>query len=293
MLSSIKRAKDTALNSKLHSFYLNAFILIVSTLVLALILDNLLLGYLPSLWLRITLITLIMSLFFLLLSHFLIEHFQHSQERLKQLLDETLHELNTPIATIKANLTLLKKNTTHPKTPQRLQRLTLASDRLSALYESVERSIREEIDETPKEHFDLAEIVKESMALFQEKIEKKGVTLRLDLPPQTIYADKEGFRKTLANLIDNAIKYNTQGGTLAITFCAPTLLIRDSGQGIETKNLFIIFEKAYQENPATKGFGLGLSIVKNYCDKEKITIKIDTHKGEGTTIMLDLSQVMK
>ncbi len=293
MPSSTKKAKDTGLNSKLHSFYLNAFILIVTTLLIALFLDDTLRELLPSFWLRIPLITIAMSLFFLLLAHFLIEHFQHSQERLKQLLDETLHELNTPIATIKANLSLLKKDTAHSKTPQRLQRLTLASDRLSALYESVERSIREEIDETPKEYFDLAEIVKESVALFQEKIEKKGVRLTLDLPSQMLHADKEGFRKILANLIDNAIKYNIQGGTLAITFSAPTLSIRDSGQGIETKNLFIIFEKAYQENPATKGFGLGLSIVKNYCDKELIAIKIDTQKGEGTTIMLDLSQIMK
>jgi len=71
-----------------------------------------------------------------------------------------------------------------------------------------------------------------------------------------------------------------------------TLFIQDSGIGIDTKNLFIVFDKSYQENPSTEGFGIGLSIVKSFCDKHKIKIKIDTKKDVGTTISLDLGALV-
>ena len=77
-------------------------------------------------------------------------------------------------------------------------------------------------------------------------------------------------------------------GFLKIYTRQKQLIFEDSGIGIDTKNLFIVFEKSFQENPSTKGFGIGLSIVKSYCDKYNITIKIDTKKDIGTKISLDL-----
>jgi len=111
-----------------------------------------------------------------------------------------------------------------------------------------------------------------------------------NLTPIMITADKSGFEKIIDNLLSNALKYNKKGGFVRFYIADKKLFIQDSGQGIDSKNLFIIFDKSYQENPSTKGFGIGLSIVKSYCDKEKIDIKIETKKGEGTTIMIDLQQ---
>ncbi|MDB2405638.1 ATP-binding protein, partial [Arcobacteraceae bacterium] len=104
--------------------------------------------------------------------------------------------------------------------------------------------------------------------------------------------DKNGFEKTLDNLISNAIKYNKPDGTITISIDNGILQVEDTGIGIDTKNLFHIFDKYYQENSLSTGIGLGLNMVKAYCDKYKINIKIDSKLDEGTVFHLDLKGVM-
>ena len=141
-----------------------------------------------------------------------------------------------------------------------------------------------------KEPFDLQEIIEKSIHKVSDI--RGDIQIENLLPSQAIYADKKGFERMIDNLLSNAIKYNKPKGFVSFTLHKTHLYIQDSGKGIDTKNLFIIFDKSYQENPTTKGYGIGLSIVKSYCDKEKITIKIETQKDKGTTIMLDLAPLL-
>lgn len=220
----------------------------------------------------------------------MIDNFLKSDTNLKTMLDETLHELNTPIATIEANLSMLKKSIDDEKSLKRLGRIAGASKNLTKLYESIEYNIKENIQQIEKSSFDLKEAIDRSISKFDEiKLEKKISNL---VPSLLITTDKSGFSKTLDNLISNALKYNKNSGFVKIYMREKTLFIQDSGIGIDTKNLFIVFDKSYQENPSTEGFGIGLSIVKSFCDKHKIKIKIDTKKDEGTTIGLDLSALV-
>ena len=224
------------------------------------------------------------------LSTSLLEHYKTQEKNLKNLVDETLHELNTPIATIQANLKMLEKAHSDEKTLKRLNRISQASKNLSQLYEGIEHSIKSEIDSVEKEHFDLQNLVKKSI---QKVNDIKGdIMIENDIPSIMIKADKNGFERVLDNLLSNAIKYNKNNGFVKFSLNDKKLFIHDSGQGIDSKNLFIIFDKSYQENPSTEGFGLGLSIVKSYLDKENLDIKIDTKKGLGTSIMIDLKSII-
>jgi signal transduction histidine kinase len=227
---------------------------------------------------------------YLYLGKSLIDEFLKSDKNLKNLVDETLHELNTPIATIEANLSMLKKSIKDEKNTKRLNRIDKASKNLTKLYESIEYDIKENIEQIEKSSFDLKELIDESISKFDEI--KDDMKIINQVKPQLIKTDKNGFSKTIDNLISNAIKYNKKDGFVKIYMDKNILNIEDNGIGIDTKNLFIVFDKSYQENPTTEGFGLGLSIVKSFCDRHKIKIKIDTTKDIGTTISLDLGALV-
>ena len=274
------------------SFYINSIIVISVITLFLVILNHFFLVHINSLFIKI-IISLALSLaLYLFFAHTLIENYKQSQKRVKNLIDETLHELNTPIATIEANVQLLRKRIKDPKDLKRLERIYQASNNLLKLYNENEALLKSEIDLFEKEEFFIDELINDSIKNFQEMIEKKGLSLEVDIEKKRLYTNRFQFRKAVENLISNAIKYNKTGGKIEIKFQDNLLKFIDSGIGIDTKNLFLIFEKSYQENPSTKGFGLGLTIVKRYCDKEQIDIKIETRKDKGTSIILDLSKIL-
>ncbi len=261
----------------------------IVVITLALLMEQFLSSILLDTFLRISLVILISFGIHLFLSTSLLDHYQTQEKNLKNIVNETLHELNTPISTIEANLKMLKKTHNDDKTQKRLARIQEASKNLSRLYESIEHSIKSEIDSVEKEFFDLQTIIQESIDNFLDI--KRDITIENLTPPLMLFGDKNGFYTCIDNLLSNAIKYNKKNGFVKFSFYDGILKVEDSGIGIDTKNLFIVFDKAYQENPSTKGYGIGLSIVKSYCDKEKIKIKISTKKDIGTTIMMDLKQL--
>lgn len=274
------------------SFYINSLIVISIITVVIVLIDEYLLKSFDSLFLKIV-TSLIVSLpLYLFFANSLIQNYKESKKRVKDLIDETLHELNTPIATIEANISLLQNSISNEKDLKRLKRIKMASNNLLNLYNENEALLKSEIELFEKEEFFIDEMIKISVDNFKEMIEKKDLKIELNLEKRSVYTNRYHFKKVIENLISNAIKYNRFGGWVVISLKNNTLTISDSGVGIDTKNLFIIYEKSYQENPSTKGFGLGLTIVKRYCDKERITIKIDTKKDIGTSIILDISKIL-
>ena len=97
-----------------------------------------------------------------------------------------------------------------------------------------------------------------------------------------------GFEIVIDNLLSNAIKYNNPSGSIFISNIDGILEISDTGKGIEQKHLFEVYDKYFQIDSHNKGIGLGLSIVKEYCDKYNIKIQIESDKNKGTRFFLDL-----
>jgi signal transduction histidine kinase len=243
-------------------------------------------SYISSALLLGFILLIVAVILYLFLANPIIDNFLSHDQNLKNLVDETLHELNTPIATIQANLSMLKKSIKDEKNQKRLDRIKDASSNLSKLYESIEYNIKENIQDIEISTFDLNELIEESISNFKDI--KGNISITNKVPNMEITTDRNGFLKTINNLISNAIKYNKKNGKVDIYTEDKTLIIKDTGIGIDTKNLFIVFDKAYQENSSTEGFGLGLSIVKRFCDEHKIKIQITANKDIGTSIMLDL-----
>lgn len=214
-----------------------------------------------------------------------------SDEKLEQSIKETIHELNIPVSTIKMNTQLLEKSLNDEKSLKRLERIKQASNNLLKLYENMEYNIKKEIDKIDKKEFYLDEIIRNSCDKFEDI--KNGTKIFINVPNIKVLTDLNGFEKTIDNLISNAIKYNSKiNPEIIISYKDFTLSIFNRGEKIDTNNLLIIFDKYYQENPLNDGFGLGLSMVKEFCDKNKISINIDTKSEEGNFFNLNLKNIL-
>ncbi len=238
-----------------------------------------------------TLSIIFLSLIFgYILNSYILSQKFNSDENLLHITKEILHELNIPISTIKANTLLLKKSLKeNDKSLKRLNRIDNSTKRLERLYNELVYSIKKEIQIIEKEEFELIDLIEDRVNEFKYLNRNPFI---LDLEPLIIKADKIGFEKMLDNIISNAMKYSNKDKPIRITLKNSTLTIEDRGIGIDETELIKIYERYYQSNSNIKGSGIGLALVKAYCDNEKIQIRISSQKNLGTKVSFDLYRII-
>lgn len=201
---------------------------------------------------------------------------------------EILHELNIPLSTIKANTTLLKKRTENERSLQRLNRIEASSVRLERLYKELVYSIKKEIHPIEKERLLLAPLLRERI----ETLEAFGRNrFSLDVGEKIIKIDRIGFEKMIDNLLMNAMKYSSKESLIKVILKENRLMIIDEGIGMDETQLLRVYERYYQSDNRQEGQGIGLALVKAYCDDEGIEIQIQSEKGLGTSVNLNLEKV--
>jgi len=208
--------------------------------------------------------------------NYLLEPIFKANHLLELLLKDTLHELNIPLSVINANLHMLRLDEKDNKKLQRLGRISLACIDLQRLYLDVDYYIKREVRYDLKEVFDIKELVEQEI----EKVQSQDLHVKVVSSVKSLHVkiDKHGLSKVLGNLISNSIKYNKNENIIQIVLKDARLSVIDSGIGMNESEVFKIFDRYYQGNCAKEGFGIGLSIVKAYCDEEKIFINISSKK---------------
>jgi signal transduction histidine kinase len=83
------------------------------------------------------------------------------------------------------------------------------------------------------------------------------------------------------------VKYSKENKKIALSLVNGILSIKDNGIGIDEVVLLQIFDRYYQSDDSMPGFGIGLSMVKRFCDTNRIKLNIESKKEQGTTIFLD------
>jgi len=242
-------------------------------------------------YLLTTLFIIVISLIFgYILGSFILSQKFSTDENLLHLTKEILHELNIPLSTIKANSLLLKRSIKdNPKSIKRLNRIENASDRLQRLYNELIYSIKKEIHTIEKERFELIDLINERVN--ELKLLNRN-PFEIYLEPCIIKVDKIGFEKMLDNILTNAMKYSKKQEVITITLQDNILIVEDRGIGMDETELISIYDRYYQSDNAVYGEGIGLALVKAYCDDEKIKIWISSQKGLGTKVSFDLSRVI-
>lgn len=281
------------MSTKQKDFLISNLIVVIFTILIVLVVYNFLTTrfiFDQNSFLPITLFLLVLggSLYYFL-SVQLFNPLFKSEENIENHIKETLHELNTPVATIQINSKILQKKEENAKNISRLKRIDESCEVLLNLYNQMEYNIKEQINNISIEEFDIDDVIENSMIKYNDIM--GDIKISYDKKAYMIVSDKNGFERVIDNLLSNAIKYNKKDGDIIISLENDTLKIQDTGVGIDTQNLFHIFDKYYQENSLSNGIGLGLNIIKAYCDKYKIDIKIDSKKDIGSIFYLNLKDV--
>ncbi len=238
----------------------------------------------------ISFIVFICTFIYFALSKTIVDDIFKLDNKLKEKIEKTMHEINTPVATIQINTELLENKLTNIQNRKRLSRINKACDNLLKLYEDMEYYIKKEIDNIQIVSFDL----KKSLLNCVEKFEdlKNNITICVDIKSIVITTDKNGFESMITNLISNSIKHNKLISNINIKLQNNILIFQDDGEGISTQDLYQVFDKYFQSNESSKGFGIGLNMVKEFCDEQKLTIKINSSKN-GTSFHINLTNIIK
>lgn len=211
------------------------------------------------------------------------------------------HELKTPLTSIKGFVETLLEGAIDDKENAKsflniiqdhANRLdTLVSD-LLVLSNLESKEIRLE-----KSDWDLREHAEEVIRAFKAQSNKRQIAVNNEIPPGVkIRADRNRTEQVFTNLIDNAIKFNNDGGSIRIyskdAGGGIKVIIEDSGIGIPEKDIPRIFERFYRVDKARSrelgGTGLGLSIVKHIIELHGGNVGVESAEGHGSKFWFTL-----
>jgi signal transduction histidine kinase len=214
-------------------------------------------------------------------------------------LDTVAHDLRTPIARLRgrAEQALLGPPDADAYR-EALEDAVEEADRVSALLTTVMDISEAEAGamRLARERLDVARVLQDTAALYEDVAEEKGLTLTLDPVPEglEVDADYARLRQALANLVDNAVKYTPAGGRVTIAAredgASVTIEVRDTGPGIPADQQPRIWERLYRGDAGRheRGLGLGLSLVKAVVEAHRGTAAVVSAPGVGSTFRIVL-----
>ena len=204
------------------------------------------------------------------------------------------HELKTPLTAISGYAELMDNGMVNEEQQKHFVReIRKNTDRLLSLINDIIRL--SELDRSEKEpayeSLDLYEVVADCMDALRVNANKRQVALYFHGEHCRIRANREMIRELTDNLVQNAIRYNKENGSVwvdVIAGDAPELVVRDNGIGIPPEDQKRVFERFYRvdksRSKATGGTGLGLAIVKHIVELHDAKIELTSKVGEGTQI---------
>ena len=203
------------------------------------------------------------------------------------------HELKTPLAVMGNYATMLQKpGISEEDRVEYAKAISHSSRRLAALITNIlklnkleNQQIFPQLDE-----YDLGEQLCENLLQFEDIWEKKNLNIETDIEDDVrIRSDAELLSLVWNNLISNAVKFTSEGGTIGVSLKTEGNLVivsvSDTGCGIRPEVGQHIFEKFYQGDTshATQGNGLGLALVKRVVDILNGEISVQSVYGQGST----------
>lgn len=210
---------------------------------------------------------------------------ESSRDRQKRLIADAGHELRTPLTSMRTNVELLvadEKTGMLPEGARReiLEDIAAQLGEFSSLVGDLMQLSRDDVVMPSPEPLDFASVVESAVT----RAERRGPTLTFDvsLQPHFIVGEPDTLERAVTNLLDNAVKFSPEGGTVHVTMAEGTLTIADEGPGIADEDLPHIFDRFYRSNKArnTPGTGLGLSIVAHTVNAHGGWVKAD-HASSG------------
>jgi len=212
------------------------------------------------------------------LARLFLKPIKDEREKLNNFIKDTTHELNTPISAI------LMSSENEELSKKQVTRIILAAKKVSEIYKDLTYVFLEEREKrVDLKELSLKKLIYEQLRYFEALAEKKKIIITTDLEDFKYAIDENDFTRLFNNIVSNAIKYNKKSGEITITLKDKTLIIKDTGIGIEDKKIKDIFNRYYRATKEQGGFGIGLNIVQNICLEYDIKFDVKSKLKEGTT----------
>lgn len=196
---------------------------------------------------------------------------------------DILHDINTPLASIRLNTEMLKAEEPNNR---KLERISKSADAIAILGDSLKSYLEQH--ENSGEIIEIKSILQEQIQNYKKLFPNLIYTLQGD--NFQIFAYKDTLYRIFDNLLSNASKYNKENGLVNVYIFGKNKVIKieDTGKGLQNPKK--VFDRYYKEDE--RGMGIGLHIVKKFCDEIKVIINITTSQN-GTIFSLDFSKLNK
>ncbi len=229
----------------------------------------------------------------------MLERLEKAMEDLRSFAADAAHELRTPLANLRAELdTALHER----RSPEEYERI------LASVSEEVARMNRIVADllalarmdlrrhALAKERIPLRALLEETRETWAPAADARGLSLRVEGPPADVAGDPVALRRVFMNLVENAVKYNREGGRIDLRLERRDgwvlVTVRDTGVGIPPEHLPHLFRRFYRVDRARSreigGAGLGLALCKSFVEAHEGRIRVESTPGEGTCFTVEL-----
>lgn len=233
--------------------------------------------------------------FFIFLSSFFIikqsiEPYRKLNKYLDEFLKDAMHELKTPIGVARINVDMLQLRL---KNDKNILRIKSALKNMTVIYEDLEYYMQQNAVKDEKRDIDFSLFLVKRVEFFNDLAISKNIILNKNIEDSIMINFNEiELYRIIDNNISNAIKYSKDSSCIEISLEKEEQKIKFSvkDEGIGIKDTSKIFERYYRGDKITGGFGIGLSIVKNICLKNKIDIRVESQVNKGTTFIYLLDQ---
>ncbi len=196
----------------------------------------------------------------------------------REFIKDILHDFNTPISTMRLNLSLLKREIGDNK---KLIRVERSIDNILLLQENLKHYLLNH--EMEVETIVLKMLLEERVNMIERNY--PNLKYYINIPSNiTLKNNRKGLIRIIDNIISNASKYNKSKGEVKIEYIKNKNILKivDTGYGIKKPHK--VFERFYKEHD--RGIGIGLHIVKKLCDELNIKIHIESKLEVGTAVFL-------
>ena len=216
-------------------------------------------------------------------------------DRQRRFMADASHELRTPLAIIRgeSEVALLKETRTSAEYQESLHIVNDESRRLTKIVDdlfTLARADSGELKANLRELY-LDELVADCVRSIRSLADKRKITIDFNGEETQVKGDEVLLRRLFLNIIDNAVKYNIDGGKIKIIVAENAVEVSNTGEGIPEDEQYLIFERFYrvEKSRAQKnetmmsGAGLGLSIAKWIADLHRAELKY-SRNGDGENI---------
>lgn len=209
------------------------------------------------------------------------------------------HELKTPVSAIIASSEALRIAVQRGDDSSIgfARQIETSARQLDRLVTDLLDLSRLERDQPEMDPLSLDHMVREELERIRPLAEERGISLSVDVSPVHVAGSRRDVAIAVRNLLDNAVRYTGPGGVITAELSSTNgdavLRIRDSGEGIPSRDLERVFERFYRVDNAraraTGGTGLGLAIVKHVVESHGGSVEVESELGVGSTFTVHLA----